>query len=246
MYLSFAEGLRVLSSSERRAANWSTDRTSADTPTHVVGLCRKSTSALLAVRVYIVVGNEVMTQQQRPSHFACLFESSVRFFTYFCCGKLENHSYHEFTHDSLLQGACLNETTALERTFSLLWQRWMFWTETDAAFGALLAPVLSRWTTKLPYCLWQWNKPGHNPGSSREFWQQPIYITAELRPAGARRNSVTVGSEREASWLCLCSVLEQIELHQSTARSARQCSGQFSASWLDSSSHLLLLEMFKR
>ena len=91
--------------------------------------------------------------------------------------------------------------------------------------GALLAPVLSRWTTKLPYCLWQWNKPGHNPGSSREFWQQPIYITAELRPAGARRDSVTVGSEREASWLCLCSVLEQIELHQSTARSARQCSG---------------------
>ena len=86
-----------LSSSERRAANWSTDRTSADTPTHVVGLCRKSTTALLAVRVYIVVGNEVMTQQQRPSHFSCLFESSVRFFTYFCCGKLENHSYHEFT-----------------------------------------------------------------------------------------------------------------------------------------------------
>ena len=71
-------------------------------------------------------------------------------------------------------------------------------------------------------------------------------MTAELRPAGARRNSVTLGSEREASWLCLCSVLEQIELHQSTARSARQCSGQFSASWLDSSSHLLLLEMFKR
>ena len=142
-----------LSSSERRAANWSTDRTSADTPTHVVGLCRKSTTALLAVRVYIVVGNEVMTQQQRPSHFACLFEASVRFFTYFCCGKLENHSYHEFTHDSLLQGACLNETSALERTFTLLWQRWMFWTETDAAFGALLAPVLSRGTTKLPYCL---------------------------------------------------------------------------------------------
>ena len=185
MYLSFAERLWVYLPPNAEPPT-ETDRTSADTPTHVVGLCRKSTTALLAVRVYIVVGNEVMTQQQRPSHFACLFESSVRFFTYFCCGKLENHSYHEFTHDSLLQGACLNETTALERTFSLLWRRWMFWTETDAAFGALLAPVLSRGTTKLPYCfVLQWNKPvGHNPGSSREFWQQPIYMTAELRPAG--------------------------------------------------------------
>ena len=48
-----------------------------------------------------------MTQKQRPSHFACLFGTLLH--------ELENHSCHEFTYDSL-QGACLKETTALERT----------------------------------------------------------------------------------------------------------------------------------